>query len=182
MEKSETWSERFEREFDAVARLLRRRPLLAVFFVGAMAFLGWHQFFRTTSESKKADALISPAGDLPSPDEAAVVPGLAAWMYVGTRIGDQWQRSKADGIEPPLTLDLTGLPTRGATYRVTRGVNLRKAAPVPQPDGARPPMADSKGTIGVGSIVKVDDFTQVEVRAGELRQWVWAHVTVVEAK
>ena len=43
-DQSETWSERFEREFESVARLLRRRPVLAFLFLGAIAFYGWHQF------------------------------------------------------------------------------------------------------------------------------------------
>ena len=97
-------------------------------------------------------------------------------------IADQWQKSQADGIEPPLTLEVSGLPVRGATYRVIRGVNLREAAPTQRADGSRPPMASSKGTVGIGSVVKIDDISKVEVRDTEQRTWIWAHVTVVEAK
>ena len=53
-EPSETWSERFEREFEAVLRLLRRRPVLAIAFVLAMAFFGWHQFLKSKDEPKPA--------------------------------------------------------------------------------------------------------------------------------
>ena len=181
-EPAETWSERFEREVEAVTRLLRRRPVIALLFLLAMAFYGWHQFFKPKEESKKTDSAVLLESVPAATNGVTVAPGTAAWIYVGTRIGDQWQKSQADGIEPVLTLEIAGLPVRGATYRVIRGVNLREAPLMQRLDGARPPMANSKGTIGIGSVVKVDDFTRVEVKETELRIWVWAHVTVVEAK
>ena len=164
-EPVETWSERFEREFEAVTRLFRRRPVLALLFIGAIAFYGWHQIFKP-----------KPIGS------STGLTGTTAWIYVGTMIDNQWQKSQVDGREPPLTLEVSGLPVRGATYRVIRGVNLREAAPTPRTDGSRPPMTNTKGTVGIGSILKVDDVTKVELKDTEQRTWIWAHITVVEAK
>lgn len=109
--------------------------------------------------------------------------GTVAWIYVGSRIGDEWKHSGADGLEPELTLDVSGLPIRGQSYRVTSGgLTLRTAPPVQRPDKSRPAMAASKGTIGPGSRVKVDDVVEVQIDEGVPRRWVWARVTVVEAK
>ncbi len=52
--------------------------------------------------------------------------GETGWIYVGTRIDGQWISIEADGSEPALTLDVTGVPKRGLAYRLVYGVNLRK--------------------------------------------------------
>ena len=102
--------------------------------------------------------------------------GSTGWIYVGTRIGGQWKKSGADGIEPSLTIETDGLPTHGVVYPVIVGVHLR--GNLPQVESGRPLMSDSKGAIAVGSRVKVDDIREITV-ANPTRIWVWAHVTLV---
>lgn len=115
--------------------------------------------------------------------KATSLKGIAAWVYVGSRIGDEWRKIAADGVEPALTLDVQGLPERGRTYRViSGGLTLRDSAPSQRADKSRPVMSSAKGEIGPGSLVKVDDVANVDIEEGGARRWVWAHITVVEAK
>jgi len=153
----------------------------ATVFLGAMVFYGWNQFIKP-KEEKASRSEITELELPPETVKTTVTRGTAGWIYVGSQINDQWQKSQADGIEPALTLDVQNLPVRGKTYKVIQGVNLRDAAPIQRNDKSRPPMSNSKGTIGIGSIVKVDDIAEVEIDEPELRTWIWAHVTVVEAR
>jgi hypothetical protein len=110
--------------------------------------------------------------------DAKLQVGATGWIYVGTRIGAKWQTSKAEGIEPALTINAPGLPAPGSTYQVTRAVHLRVAAPQKRADGRRPSMPASTGAISVGASLKVDDVIQIELD-NPPRTWVWAHVTYV---
>ena len=104
--------------------------------------------------------------------------GQTGWIYVGTRIESHWKASGADGSEPALTLDLTGLPQRGSTYRLKGGVNLREKLPHQETQGQRPPMPNTKGAIKSGTKLKVDDVREIYIENPK-RTWVWAHVTVL---
>lgn len=156
----DTWIDRFIREVDAIKRQLRARPFLAcIFLLGALAF-GIYKLLPPT----------------PAPDPML---GKVGWIYVGIQIDDHWTQSVADGIEPALTLALTGHPHPGSTYQVVHGVELREALPVQQTAGARPPMPASQGALKVGSTVKVDQVSSINITESEARTWIWAHVTVV---
>ena len=72
---NETWSERFEREFEAALALLRRRPLLAVIFAASMLFFAWHVFFKTKDILPNAQPKVEPAeGASQSASEGSKVP------------------------------------------------------------------------------------------------------------
>jgi hypothetical protein len=103
--------------------------------------------------------------------------GASGWIYVGTRIGAEWKTSDAEGIEPALTIDTDGLPTRGSTYTVIRGVNLRDG--LPKEGAGKPVMSDSRGAITVGSLVKLGDVQEIKLDK-PTRMWIWAHATLVE--
>lgn len=107
--------------------------------------------------------------------QTALAAGTTGWIYVGTRIGDQWRKSAADGSEPALTIDTSGLPARGQSYTVTNGVYLRAALPE-KGSSDRPLMPDSKGALMVGSSVKVHDVREIKLD-NPARVWIWAHVT-----
>jgi hypothetical protein len=170
---TETWSERFEREFDAVRKLGHRRPLLAGAFLLAIAFYGWHLFGPSLSGISLNDLVDK---DPPTKSQGPSI-GASGWIYVGSRDASDWKKFDADGIEPTLTLETNGLPTRGASYTVVASVYLRDDLPKTRA-GARPVMANSNGTILAGSQVKVDDVTQLSI-PDPPRIWVWAHVTLV---
>lgn len=184
MADSETWSQRFEREFEAAISLLRRRPMLALGFAAAMIFFGWHQFFKSEEPVKTNDSAtkVEPAVQLPSDNAGSqLVPkGSTGWIYVGTRIKGEWRKSKDDGIEPRLTLSTIYIPKIGATYRVSNPLNLRVGAPVRTTDGSRPAMPDSKGGISAGALVKIHDVEIINITHGEKRAWIWAQVTLIE--
>jgi hypothetical protein len=118
----------------------------------------------------------APAEVTPHADPKLAV-GSTGWIYVGSRIGGQWQQSPADGIEPALTINVNGFPVRGRAYSRTTGVYLREA--LPEITGDRPIMAASRGTLPEGSVVKVDNVKQIQVEHPR-RAWVWAHVTLVK--
>ena len=117
----------------------------------------------------------------PMPPESEIVnllQGQTGWIYVGTRIESNWKASGADGSEPALTLDLTGLPQRGSIYQLKNGVNLRENLPHQETAGQRPPMPNTKGAIKIGAKLKVDDVREIYIESPK-RTWVWAHVTVL---
>jgi hypothetical protein len=90
-EPAETWSERFEREFEAVFRLLRRRPVLAIVFLLAMAFLGWHQFIKPPSKEDTRLTFASPAASVAG--AASAMSGVSA----GTKPKKNRYRLSANG-------------------------------------------------------------------------------------
>ena len=98
----ETWSERFEREFEAVLRLLRRRPFVAVIFVLAIAFYGWHQFFKDKGDPKPTSAAASapPASATGETDLCPILYGqsidFTASQYHG-KVGAQGINVRPDG-------------------------------------------------------------------------------------
>jgi len=102
--------------------------------------------------------------------------GTTGWIYVGTRVNDTWQVTAEEGREPPLTLQTANLPVPGQVYNLVGSIHLRADLPVPQPDGSRPTMTDSKGTMNAGSTVKVDSVKSIELK-NPTRTWIWAHVT-----
>ncbi|MDQ1830291.1 hypothetical protein [Massilia scottii] len=104
--------------------------------------------------------------------------GSVGWIYVGSRIDGEWERSEADGIEPPKTLRVANLPSAGSTYTVITPVHVRSLPPKEMVDKSRPPMETSIGTLRRGTSVKVDDVRSVQVDDPEPRTWIWAHVTV----
>jgi hypothetical protein len=57
----ETWSERFEREANALWILVRKRPLLGVALAIALLFYGWHSFFKGTTLVPQFGAQETPA-------------------------------------------------------------------------------------------------------------------------
>jgi len=190
-EPAETWSERFERECEAIIRLLRRRPLIALIFLSAMGFYAWHQFLKQEDSSDRTgEQVLAASGALASSGvptavykSPAVVEGMTAWVYVGTRIDGKWVKSQEDEKEPRSpTLNVSGMPLRGMTYKTLNSLHLRTSAPIQTADRSRPPMSDSKGAISPGSIVKVDDVAEIEIDEIEFRTWIWAHITVISLK
>jgi len=113
-------------------------------------------------------------------DTPGLVVGTTGWIYVGTRVNNVWQVTAKEGIEPALTLQTDNLPAAGQIYNVVRGIHLRADLPASQPDGSRPTMSDSKGTIDAGSRVKVDSVMPLELK-NPTRTWIWAHVTYLGA-
>lgn len=195
-ESSETWSQRFEREFEAAISLLRRRPMLALCFAGAMIFYGWHQFLKSNnstatqnSESNtKQPAEVSTAtqnsgSNTKQPAEVTsdlASVGSAGWIFVGTRMQGEWRQSSADGIEPQRTLRTIGIPKPGSSYRVDTPVHLRVALPTRAANGSRPVMTNSLGSIARETLVKVDSVESLDITSGQQRTWIWAHVTILE--
>lgn len=63
---NETWSERFVREVDTLVHVARRRPVLAIVFIAAITFYGWHQFLKEKTETiskpqvNKGDPTLTP--------------------------------------------------------------------------------------------------------------------------
>jgi hypothetical protein len=117
----------------------------------------------------------------PMPPAAEIVnslQGQTGWIYVGTRKENHWEASGADGSEPALTLDVTGIPERGSTYRLKGRVNLREKLPHQETPGQRPPMPNTKGAIKSDTKLKVDDIREIHIE-NPTRTWVWAHVTVL---
>lgn len=84
---NETWSERFEREFEAGVALLRRRPLLAVIFAGALIFFAWHQFFKNKESFPNAPPISGPQADASVPRKAADV--APAKIEIAPKLGEQ---------------------------------------------------------------------------------------------
>jgi hypothetical protein len=168
----ELWSDRVVREFAGIKRLWKSNRWLAGVFLVGIAIYGWHQFGPPLG-SLSSYALTDKNPPINRPNLSN---GAAGWIYVGSRDGLGWKKFNADGIEPMLTLETNDLPTPGSAYRVVESVYLRDSLPTPQV-GARPVMADSKGTILAGSQVKVDDIVQLQV-PDPPRVWVWAHVTL----
>jgi len=127
-----------------------------------------------TAGASSETALRDPNSD--PPIDAPMI-GTTGWIYVGTRVRDQWKTTYAEGREPAKTLRIEGLPVRGMTYEVERGVNIRAKLPSAQIPGERPQMTDSKGTIDNAYKVKVDDVREI-LLTNPTRTWVWAHITV----
>lgn len=178
-ESSETWSQRFEREFEAAISLLRRRPVLALCFVGAMIFFGWHQFLKSNNAAATQSPEINTKPAAKQTSDLAPE-GAAGWIFVGTRIDGEWRRSPSDGIEPQRTLRTTQLPKPGSSYTVDTPLFLRVALPSRAADGSRPVMTDSIGSIARGTLVKVDSVESLDIASGQRRTWIWAHVTVLK--
>jgi hypothetical protein len=173
VEPTELWSERFEREFVGFIKLWRRNRLLAGLFILVITFYGWY-LFGPSLVSLSPNQLTDVDPPTKSPNLST---GAVGWIYVGSRDDSGWKKFSADGIEPILTLETNDLPMRGSIYTVGASVYLRDGLPKPQA-GARPVMADGKGTILAGSKVKVDDVAQLTV-PDPTRVWVWAHITLV---
>jgi hypothetical protein len=118
----------------------------------------------------------------PGPNSDPIKTGLAAgstgWIYVGTRIGNEWKTSSKEGSEPALTIETGGLPRPGGTYKVIKGVYMRVELPQSRADGGRPTMPDSKGAIAQGGQVKIDDVREIKL-SDPNRSWIWAHVTLL---
>jgi hypothetical protein len=125
------------------------------------------------------------ASPLPNPESDAPTQaprlGTTGWIYVGTRVNNQWRTTFEEGIEPARTLDFEGLPQRGMTYQLVHGVNIREEMPVSRVPGERPVMTKSVGALRDRYLVKVDDVREV-LLTNPTRIWVWAHATVVGQK
>ena len=118
---------------------------------------------------------VSDASNIDQRLDAAML-GKTGWIYVGTRVGDQWRTTVAEGMEPAKTLRLDGLPVRGMIYNLERGVNVRDALPTAAA-GERPSMPNSLGALDIRYKVKVDDVREI-LLVNPTRVWVWAHITV----
>ncbi|PWU26956.1 hypothetical protein DK254_31005 [Pseudomonas sp. RW407] len=171
-EPTETWVDRIIREMDALVRGLRQRPIL---IVSALLVLLVYGIYRACQEYAGLSQWLNAHCE-------SVRPGTVGWIYVGTRIDDHWNKSAADGPEPELTLKLTALPVSGSTYDTSYALNLRDALPMQQAAGTRPDMPASLGVLQENSKVKVDKVSQISITDSEKRVWIWAHVTVVEAR
>jgi hypothetical protein len=124
----------------------------------------------SSSQPKVGDPNSDPPIDAP-------MMGTTGWIYVGTRVRDQWKTTPQEGREPARTLRTEGIPVRGMTYEVERGVNIRELLPTAKVPGERPQMTKSKGTIDNTYKVKIDDVREM-LLTNPTRTWVWAHITV----
>ena len=91
-EPPETWSERFVREFDALIRIARRRPIVATLFAVAMLFFGWNQFVKGKDSSlmdifREVPASASPSVSGASSPAASttVTPARIATVFIHIR-------------------------------------------------------------------------------------------------
>jgi dipeptidyl aminopeptidase/acylaminoacyl peptidase len=109
---------------------------------------------------------------------AGVKRGASGWIYVGTLIDGQWNKSDSDPLEPALTIQTEKLPARGLTHLVTHNLHLRDRLPRQEDGFDRPVMSDSRGIINAGSRVKLDDVREIKLD-GPSRIWVWGHATLV---
>ena len=111
-----------------------------------------------------------------TPDVATPAVANTGWMYVGTRVDDQWKVTSDEGIEPALTLRTAGIPVSGQVYETITSVHLRANLPEQQADGTRPKMPNRIGSVNSGTLVKVDSVRQIKIQNPD-RTWIWAHVT-----
>lgn len=139
----------------------------------ASVFLKWPLDLRYWLVSQEDNSI--PNTGMPT---GSVAKGKVGWIYVGTRVDGKWETTREEGIEPAKTLDLEGLPIRGRTYRVLRGMNIRETLPKAIIPGERPQMPNSIGVIDNFYMVKVDDVREILI-TNPTRIWIWAHVTAI---
>ena len=106
-EPQETWSERFVREFDALIKIARKRPILATLFAVAMFFFGWHQFVRGKDSSmldifKKTPASAPPYASSASSPAASKTATPARIATVFIHIRAESRRTAAESLKKDL--------------------------------------------------------------------------------
>jgi hypothetical protein len=107
--------------------------------------------------------------------------GAVGWIYVGTRLGNKWTPNiETDRYQPALTLNVTGMPERALTYRLTSNVNVRASLPEQSEMGVRPVMPPKMSFLMTGRQVTVDDIREFNIKdkEGRVWTWIWAHITV----
>ena len=119
----------------------------------------------------------APGGNIRTSTPRAM-PLNVGWMYVGVRVNGAWAITPEETHEPPVTIDVVGLPQTGRSYRVTSNVFLRNEAPRAEAIGTRPVMGEARSWIAQNSRVKIDqvhDYPLTEPK----RTWYFAHVTLL---
>ncbi|WP_139143027.1 MULTISPECIES: hypothetical protein [unclassified Janthinobacterium] len=140
---NETWSERFEREFEAGLALLRRRPLLAIIFAGGLIFFAWHQFFKTKD--------LSPAAPPAAP------PTATQKMLPPTSVGDV-ASATSESMAQPVAQAITPTPSQSPVSDTPPAISATT-------ETATPPM-----TVRRLATVALTDYFDKPILIGDTRK------------